>query len=196
MSITSLLWPWPQNMILEVCWDGLRTLSFGISQFHGHGSWLMCEVTLSIRHMHKSLGLHEYSQGRHTQNQYITWTQYYHWHGFEGPKRERYLLGIRTVGFGYINLPIFACILSTTPLIQVRKTCLIQSPILIEHLYLSAIWTYGLVWLESKNKNHKNMCLKEIGRHAQIMIIILDSTINVNGETHTTIYQAQEHSLW
>ena len=32
---------------LEVCWDGLWTLSFGLSQFHGHGSWLMCEVALS-----------------------------------------------------------------------------------------------------------------------------------------------------
>ena len=31
-------------MILEVCWDGLRTLSFGLSQFCGHGSWLVCEV--------------------------------------------------------------------------------------------------------------------------------------------------------
>jgi hypothetical protein len=26
--------------------DGLWILSFGLSQFHGHGSWLMCEVTL------------------------------------------------------------------------------------------------------------------------------------------------------
>jgi hypothetical protein len=33
-------------MILEVCWDGLWTLSFGLSQFHGHGSWLVCEVVL------------------------------------------------------------------------------------------------------------------------------------------------------
>ena len=33
-------------MVLEVCWDGLWTLSFGLSQFHGDGSWLMCEVTL------------------------------------------------------------------------------------------------------------------------------------------------------
>jgi hypothetical protein len=33
-------------MILEVCWDGFRTLSFGLSQFHGHGSWLVCEVAL------------------------------------------------------------------------------------------------------------------------------------------------------
>ena len=24
------------------------TLSFGFSQFHGHGSWLMCEVALSF----------------------------------------------------------------------------------------------------------------------------------------------------
>jgi hypothetical protein len=33
--------------ILEVCWDGFWTLSFGLSQFHGHGSWLVCEVALS-----------------------------------------------------------------------------------------------------------------------------------------------------
>ena len=33
-------------MILEVCWDGLWTRLFGLSQLHGHGSWLMCEVAL------------------------------------------------------------------------------------------------------------------------------------------------------
>jgi hypothetical protein len=33
-------------MILEVSWDGLWTLSFGLSQSHGHGSWLVCEVAL------------------------------------------------------------------------------------------------------------------------------------------------------
>jgi hypothetical protein len=39
--------PWPHYMILEVCWDGLWTLSFGLSQFHGHGSWLVCEVAFN-----------------------------------------------------------------------------------------------------------------------------------------------------
>ena len=33
-------------MILEVSWDGLWTLPFGLSQFRNHGSWLMCEVAL------------------------------------------------------------------------------------------------------------------------------------------------------
>jgi hypothetical protein len=37
---------WPHYMILDVCWDGLWTLSFGLSQFRGHGSWLVCEVAL------------------------------------------------------------------------------------------------------------------------------------------------------
>ena len=37
---------WPHYMILEVRWDGLWTLSFGLSQFHGHGSWLVCEVAV------------------------------------------------------------------------------------------------------------------------------------------------------
>ena len=36
-------------MILEVCWDGLWTLSFGLSQLHGHGCWLVCEVALGAR---------------------------------------------------------------------------------------------------------------------------------------------------
>ena len=35
--------PWPHYMILEVSWDTF----FGLSQFHGHGSWLVCEVALS-----------------------------------------------------------------------------------------------------------------------------------------------------
>jgi hypothetical protein len=34
-------------MIVEVCWDGLWALSFGLSQFQGQGSRLMCEVALS-----------------------------------------------------------------------------------------------------------------------------------------------------
>ena len=38
--------PWPHYMILKASWNGLWILSFGFSQFHGHGSWLMCEVTL------------------------------------------------------------------------------------------------------------------------------------------------------
>ena len=44
---TTLEGPWPHYMILEVYWDGLQRLSFRLSQFHGHGSWLMCEVALS-----------------------------------------------------------------------------------------------------------------------------------------------------
>ena len=34
-------------MILEVSWDGLWTLLFGLSRFHGHGSWFVCEVSLN-----------------------------------------------------------------------------------------------------------------------------------------------------
>jgi hypothetical protein len=33
-------------MVLKVFWDGLLRLSFELSQFHGHGSWLVCEVAL------------------------------------------------------------------------------------------------------------------------------------------------------
>ena len=51
----------PDYMILEVCWDGLWTLSFVLSQGHGHGSWLMCEVALSIgATSHTKLWAHDY----------------------------------------------------------------------------------------------------------------------------------------
>jgi hypothetical protein len=40
--------PWPHYMILEVPWDGLWTLSFGLSRFHGHSSWLVYEVTFRL----------------------------------------------------------------------------------------------------------------------------------------------------
>jgi len=43
---TTLEGLWPHYMILEVCWDGIWTLSFGLSQFHGHCFWLVCEVAL------------------------------------------------------------------------------------------------------------------------------------------------------
>ena len=45
---TTLEGLWPHYMNLEVCWDGLWTLWFGLSQFHGHSSWLMCEADFYI----------------------------------------------------------------------------------------------------------------------------------------------------
>ena len=36
-------------MITEVCCDGRWIRSFGLSQFHGHGSWLVCGVAGSYR---------------------------------------------------------------------------------------------------------------------------------------------------
>ena len=39
---------WSHYMILEVCWDGLWTLSFGLSQFHVDDSWLVCEGALRV----------------------------------------------------------------------------------------------------------------------------------------------------
>ena len=35
----------PHYMMLEVCWGRFgHSISFGLSQFPGHGSWLVCEV--------------------------------------------------------------------------------------------------------------------------------------------------------
>ena len=35
-------------MILEVTWDSLWKFSFGLSQFHDHGPWLVCEPALRM----------------------------------------------------------------------------------------------------------------------------------------------------
>ena len=41
-------------MIFEgVLEDNLWTLSFGLPQFHGHGSWLMCKVALFVMEVTK-----------------------------------------------------------------------------------------------------------------------------------------------
>ena len=48
MTYTTLEGPWPHYIILKVSWESLWTLSFGPSQFLGHGSWLMCGVALSV----------------------------------------------------------------------------------------------------------------------------------------------------
>jgi hypothetical protein len=41
---------WGTNKVceckMEVCWEGLSTLSFGLSQLHGRGIWLVCGVAL------------------------------------------------------------------------------------------------------------------------------------------------------
>ena len=44
---TILEGPWPHYMILEVSWDGLGHFILG-SQSHGHNSWLVYEVALSV----------------------------------------------------------------------------------------------------------------------------------------------------
>ena len=41
-SVTNTTWLW------RCVWDGLWTLSFGLSQSYGHGFWLVCEVALCI----------------------------------------------------------------------------------------------------------------------------------------------------
>ena len=62
-----------QYMMVEVCWDGLWTLSFGLSQFHGHNSWLVCEVTLiSCRPTLTYLSSHMWVTYYHTRSHNMT----------------------------------------------------------------------------------------------------------------------------
>jgi hypothetical protein len=43
-------------MILEVSWDSLGALSFELLRIHGHSSWLMCEVALSVISLNNGWG--------------------------------------------------------------------------------------------------------------------------------------------
>ena len=45
---TTLEGLWPHYIVVEVRWGDLWALSFGLSQFHGHGSWLLLQVALTI----------------------------------------------------------------------------------------------------------------------------------------------------
>ena len=56
-SVTTLSY-----MIVEVCWDSLWTLSCGLSQFHGHNSWLVLWSGPKWPiHFHKWLALGDYT---------------------------------------------------------------------------------------------------------------------------------------
>ena len=63
----------------------------------------------------------------------------------------------------------------------------VDEPNLITYLNWTPIFEWCVVRCGSKNGYQKDMCLKEIGLHAQNMIIILDSIVNVIGETFMTI---------
>ena len=75
-------------MILEVSWDGLYSLSFGPSQFHGQGYWLVCEVALSVQLLFhgvsKYSGMFWKAMQRDT---YLDWTPDNPLLYFENPRR-------------------------------------------------------------------------------------------------------------
>ena len=58
---TTLEGPWPHSMILESVLGQPLDTAFGLSQFHGHGSWLVCEVALIKYHK----GCSSYRNGNH-----------------------------------------------------------------------------------------------------------------------------------
>ena len=81
---TTLEDPWPYYMILEVSWHDLRTLSFGLSQLHGHGSWLVCGVTLRAtpkRHKKKTCAQKDWT----TSSKYAHHCRLKSQHGGGGP---------------------------------------------------------------------------------------------------------------
>ena len=51
-------------MTLEVSWDGLWTLSFGLSQFLGHSTRLVCKMTLINFNSQKHDRKHPMNPGR------------------------------------------------------------------------------------------------------------------------------------
>ena len=91
---TTLEGPWPHYMLLEVRWDRLWTLSFGLSQFHGHSSWLVCEVTLRTT-SHTSLSARDH----YTSSTLISGK------GGAGPGWLRFLLG----SHNFIGMALGSC---------------------------------------------------------------------------------------
>ena len=65
---------------------------------------------------------------------------------------------------------------------------MVDVPNLITYLTCTPIFEWYVVWCGYKNEYKKDMCLKEIGLHAQNMITILSFTINMIGGTYMTIY--------
>ena len=58
---------------------------------------------------------------------------------------------------------------------------MVDVPNLITYLTCTPIFEWYLVWCGYKNEYKKDMCLKEIGLHAQNMITIVSLTINMIG---------------
>ena len=61
------------HMSLKVCWDSLSTPLVGLSQFHGHGSWLVCEVALSLDFMKAAQALFYWSTDN-SENIHMMWS--------------------------------------------------------------------------------------------------------------------------
>ena len=57
----------------------------------------------------------------------------------------------------------------------------VDNPYLIIFLVGTPIFEWYVVWCVSKDRHHRDVCSKEIGLCAQIMISVLDSTINIIG---------------
>ena len=66
----------------------------------------------------------------------------------------------------------------------------VDNPYLIILLVGTPIFERYAVWCVSKDRDHRDVCSKEIGLCAQIMISVLDSIINIIGggreATHRT----------
>ena len=54
-------------------------------------------------------------------------------------------------------------------------------PNLVTYLYQTPIFEWYVVRCGSKNRYQNDLCLKEIGLHAQNMVTILGSTVNIIG---------------
>jgi hypothetical protein len=144
-------------MISEVCWDGLWTLSFGLSQFHGHGSWLVCEVALIIKAQIIIIILNTCRSRRHLKG--IIPRESKHLASTSLIPRSGSLASsfLSFVAFFLINLLDFrsCCLLAC-----LRLLCTISTPSLRHLLLPTSAWTHTRARaLSLENHNHHSSYL-------------------------------------
>ena len=62
----------------------------------------------------------------------------------------------------------------------------VDLPESVTYLNRTSIFEWYVVWCGSKNRYHKDMFLRSIALHAQNMVPILSSIVNITEGTHLT----------
>jgi hypothetical protein len=64
---------------------------------------------------------------------------------------------------------------------------------LVNFLNMTPIFEWHMVWCGPKNGHHTNICVKEIEQHAQNMITVLNTIVNIMRRVNITISNMHEN---